>query len=347
MIKTPSFWNNRGLVSTALLPLSFIWRGLAALRNSVAKTSAASLPVICVGNITVGGTGKTPLVGLLYDALCDCGYRPAILTRGYGGSQISPLWVDGTIHDASACGDEPLMLAENRDVLVAHDRVAGANAIAGRGIHDVILMDDGMQNPFLHKDLKIGVFDGGVGIGNGRVVPAGPLREPPMAGVAALDIVIINGEDETGFGAAFAADIPVFSGTIEPDRTVIEALEHTPLLAFAGIGRPQRFFATLRRSGANLVHWLAFADHHPYSSSDLTKLQADALHYGAQLITTQKDWMRLPPDWRDKIAFLPVTMDLPDKDVIVSRIAACIDQKTGTVAITPRPTSAHESPDNG
>ena len=351
MIKTPSFWNNRGVASTALLPLTFVWQGLAALRGLIAKTSTVSLPVICIGNITVGGTGKTPLVGLLYDALIEHGHRPAILTRGYGGSETGPLWVDGTIHEASACGDEPLMLAENRDVLVSRDRAAGAQTIGNRGIHDVILMDDGMQNPFLEKNLKIGVFDGGVGVGNGRVVPSGPLREPKNAGIAALDIIIINGDDETNLKATLPADTPCYEGRIEPDQSVIESLADTSLLAFAGIGRPQRFFATLRRSGATLAHYLAFADHHPYSQSDLTKLQADALHYGAQLITTQKDWMRLPSDWRDKIAFLPVTMDLPEQDALVAHIIACIEEAAGTTDSAaelsqPKPTPIGQA-DNG
>lgn len=346
MIKTPSFWNNRGLASTALLPLSYVWQGLAVIRRRLAKNSRAALPVICIGNITVGGTGKTPVVGLLYDALCERGYHPAILSRGYGGSEAGPLWVDGAVHDAAACGDEPLMLAEGRDVLVSRDRANGANTIMARGLHDVILMDDGMQNPFLDKDLKIGVFDGGVGVGNGRLLPAGPLREPKGAGIAALDIIIINGDDETELGAILPAGKPVYTGQIEPDQTVIDNLEGAPLLAFAGIGRPQRFFATLRQSGANLVQWLAFADHHPYSASDLTKLQADALHYGAQLITTQKDWMRLPRDWRDKIAFLPVTMALPDSAAIIERIIACIEAKNGTKTTRPAGTTAQMNQGN-
>lgn len=351
MIKAPLFWNNRGLLSTALLPLSGVWRVLAVLRQRFAKTSRASLPVICIGNITVGGTGKTPLVGLLYDSLCERGHHPAILTRGYGGSEAGPLWVDSAVHDAAACGDEPLMLAESGDVLVSRDRAHGANIIAARGIHDVILMDDGMQNPFLEKDLKIGVFDGGVGVGNGRVLPAGPLREARSAGFAALDIVIINGDDETGLGAMVPTGKPVYAGHIEPDQSVIDDLGGSPVLAFAGIGRPQRFFATLRRSGANLVRWLAFADHHPYSASDLTKLQADALHYGAQLMTTKKDWMRLPRDWREKIAFLPITMALPDCDAITDHIIAVMDQKNGheldNQATNTSPVPQGNGPDNG
>ena len=328
MIKTPQFWNDRGVKSTAisfgLLPLSALWIGLSALRHAITKTSKADLPVICIGNITAGGTGKTPLVGLLYDELLAAGHNPAILTRGYGGSDAGPLWVDGTVHDATICGDEPLMLAEGRDVLVARDRVSGAYAIASRGIHDLILMDDGMQNPFLAKDIKIGVFDGEVGIGNGQIIPAGPLREAASSGIAQLDMVVINGDDETGLADMIPSGIPVFIGSIIPDQSVIDDFDGAPLLGFAGIARPQRFFATLRRTGANLVQWLAFADHHPFSQTDLTTLHHDAIHQGAQLITTKKDWVRLPSEWRDKVTFLPVTMELAQKDEIVGRIIATI-----------------------
>ena len=330
MIKTPKFWDNKGVASTLLLPLSGVWQALTEMRNALAHRSTTSLPVICIGNLSVGGTGRTPVVAYLYDWCLTAGLRPAILSRGYGGSAKLPLWVDPQIHDASLCGDEPLMLADGRDVMVSRDRVSGAAAITTRGIHDVILMDDGLQNPYLEKDLKVGVFDGAIGVGNGRVMPAGPLRVSLNRGLPGLDIALINGADETGLAALFPADLPVVSGTLQPNQSVIDDLGEVPLLGFAGIGRPERFFATVRRAGGNLVHALAFADHHLYSQHDLIRLQEDAGRFGAQLITTQKDWIRLPTEWREHITWLPVSVEVADDAVLKDTILAAIAAKRGT-----------------
>ncbi len=324
MIKTPTFWNKKGFISTLLMPLSALWSLTSAIRILFAKQSRAELPVICIGNLTVGGTGKTPTVAYIYDWCVEAGYTPAILSRGYGGNASKPLWVDPQMHDSSICGDEPLMLADGRDVLVARDRVIGANAISASRLHDLILMDDGLQNPFLEKDLKIGVFDGAVGIGNGRIMPAGPLRTSLKHGISDLDLALINGEDETGITQTILKELPLVHVALRPDRAVIDKFGDTPLLAFAGIGRPERFFDTVRQSGGNLVHWLAFADHHAYSQHDLTKLQEDACRLGAQLITTQKDWVRLPTDWRERISFLPVTVELDDDAGLTGAVTAVI-----------------------
>ena len=222
------------------------------------------------------------------------------------------------------CGDEPLMLAEGRDVMVARDRVAGATAISARGLHDLILMDDGLQNPFLEKDLKIGVFDGDVGIGNGRVIPAGPLRASLREGLGELDLALINGEDKTGLATTILQALPLVHATLQPDQAIIDELADVPLLAFAGIGRPERLFVTVRQSGGNLVHWLAFADHHAYSQHDLTKLQEDASRLGAMLITTQKDWVRLPIEWRERIRSIRVTVELDDDDRLTEAVSDAI-----------------------
>lgn len=324
MFTTPTFWNRKGITSTVLVPLSWVWRGLGRLRHLIARQQAAELPIICVGNLTAGGTGKTPIVGLIYDELSARGLRPAILSRGYGGKHAGPLWVDPAVHDSAVCGDEPLMLASDRHVLIGRDRVEGARAIAARRTHDVIIMDDGMQNPFLKKDIVIGVFDGTVGIGNGRVIPAGPLRVDFQQGVSQLDLAIINGVDEVDITSGLNGRMPVFTGNLQPDALTIDGLADTPVIAFAGIGRPNRFFTTLRKSGANIVQSHAFADHHPYSQADLAALQADATRLAAQLITTEKDWMRLPVAWRDQITYLPVIMNIAQiSDVIDQLVAGC------------------------
>ena len=326
MLRTPSFWAHRGGGAVALLPFTPLWRLGGALRKAMARPYRPDIPVVCVGNLTAGGTGKTPLVGWLVDRLHDRGWQPAILTRGYGGSVAGPIWVDPAKHDAALCGDEPLMLADGRPVMVARDRAAGARAIVSSGRHDIIVMDDGMQNPTLHRTVTIGVFDGGSGIGNGWLIPAGPLRTPFASGIAQLDLAVINGADDTGLEPRLANRLPVFGAALRPEAGVIEALAGSPLLAFAGIGRPARFFASIEAIGGQIARRLSFADHHPYSQQDLAQIQEDAQRHGAEMITTQKDWMRLPAEWRARVTMLPVTVDMACEteclDFIEHRVAA-------------------------
>ena len=329
MIKTPEFWTNRGPLSILLLPAACLWAGATVIRNMLAHEARAALPVICVGNFSAGGTGKTPVSAFLYDQLVIRSFKPALLIRGYGGTARQPLWVDHSLHSASEVGDEALMLAESRDVLVARDRVAGASAIAATGKHDVILMDDGLQHPYIAKDFSIGVFDGAIGVGNGWLLPAGPLRIGFKSGIKTIDAAIINGADNTNIAARLPNVMPLYYGHLTADQNMIDGLNDDPVLAFAGIGRPNRFFATLRHAGANLMHQLAFADHHPYSEADLTRLQEDAARLGAVLMTTKKDWVRLPAEWRERVGFLPVTLDFDDKDELLDKIVAIITEKKG------------------
>ena len=320
MIRTPEFWASRGPVAIALSPFSLLWAAGSCLQRLISKPGKAALPIICVGNLTAGGTGKTPVTAFIYDQLTKLGYRPAILMRGYGGNAEQPVWVDHSQNQANLCGDEAVMLAESRDVMVARDRLTGAAIIAASGSYDVILMDDGLQNPHIAKDFKIAIFDGSFGIGNGMLIPAGPMRIGFKTGIGDLDAVIINGPDITGIGAKLPPGLPQFSGKLRPDQCMIDSYDGAPLLGFAGIGRPKRFFETLVETGANLVHQLAFADHHPYSETDLVRLQEDASRYGAELITTHKDWVRLPVEWRNRVGFLPVTLDLDYADDLVAKI---------------------------
>ena len=328
MMKTPEHWSHRGPVAMALLPLTPVWWLAGHLRQRFATAYRASVPVICVGNLTAGGAGKTPLVAWLFDRLAARGWQPAILSRGHGGSVTTPLWVDPAEHDAAICGDEPLMLADGRDVLVSRDRARGARIIAERGLHDVILMDDGMQNPYLVHDLTIGVFDGAAGIGNGWLIPAGPLRTPLGEGISKIDLAVINGDDETRIASRLGQTMPVFTARLQADTTAIDELGDTPLLAFAGIGRPARFFKSLEAAGGNIQRRLSFADHHPYSQHDLAQIQEDAQRHGAAMITTKKDWMRLPSDWRAKVAMLPVSMEIDNEDQLITQVETCLRGET-------------------
>ena len=329
MIKTPEFWTTRGPLGVLLLPAACLWAGATFIRNMLAHEARVALPVICVGNFSAGGTGKTPFSAFLYDQLVTRSFKPALLIRGYGGKARQALWVDHSLHCAREVGDEALMLAESRDVLVASDRVAGASAIAANGKHDVILMDDGLQHPYIAKDFSIGVFDGAIGVGNGWLLPAGPLRISFKSGIKTIDAAIINGADDTNIAARLPDGMPLYYGNLTADQRMIDGLNDGPVLAFAGIGRPSKFFTTLRHAGANLVHQLAFADHHPYSEADLTRLQEDAARLGAVLMTTKKDWVRLPPEWRERVGFLPVTLGFDQKNELLDKIVAIIVEKRG------------------
>ena len=329
MITAPNFWTNRGLISTALLPLSLIWILAGQLRQILAKTEIADLPIICVGNILIGGSGKTPVTATLCRILKEQGYTPCILTRGYKGNRKGPLFADPALHTTDDIGDEAIMLAFSNDVCVCADRIKGAAFIAAQNKFDVIIMDDGMQNPWLHKDITLTVFDGGAGAGNRRLLPAGPLREPLNTGLAKADATILNGQDETGLSALLPNTLPQFRGKLYPDQKVAKVMGKRRFIAFAGIGRPKRFFETVTKTGADMVRTLSFADHHNYSEADLSRLQQEAWTNGADLITTHKDWVRLPPDWRARILVLPVTFRFSrnDKSALLKLITAVLPER--------------------
>ena len=292
---TPRFWQRRGLMAALLSPFSLIWLLLAWMRRVIATPFKAEMPVICIGNITSGGTGKTPLVAGLAEAACDQGWRPVILTRGHGGSATGPLHVDpGTA--AAIAGDEAVMLCRICPVVVSRDRAAGAKFITAEGLGDLIIMDDGMQNPGLIKDRLVMVFNGRSGLANGLIIPAGPLREPLRAGLERADAVAITSADETGLTGKINlidAGMPVanIERALNPDD--IKALTGKPVLAFAGIGDNEGFFDMLSAAGVHLVETRSFADHHAYDDQDIATLTAMAAAQHAVLVTTEKDKARL------------------------------------------------------
>ena len=259
------------------------------------------VPVICVGNLTVGGTGKSPTVIALLSDLQKRGYSPAVLSRGYGGTLEGPVRV-GPEHDAVAVGDEPVMLSAFAQVWVARDRLAGARAAVAEGA-DILVLDDGFQDPALAKDLSIVVVDTATGWGNGRLLPAGPLREPVEDGLARADLVLALGTaapPETG-------EVPVARATIEPLQTGMP-WAGLPVIAFAGIGRPQKVFDTLRGLGVDLRGAHAFGDHEPYPDAVLNRLLREAQQANARLVTTEKDVARLPAWFRPHVLPLPVRL---------------------------------------
>ncbi len=297
-LEPPEWWyladGARDWRARALTPVSAIWGRVAARRIEKSRPYRSRLPVICVGNFTGGGTGKTPLVMHLVEQLTARGERPVVLTRGYGARETGPLWVDAGRATARDVGDEPLLLAGVAPVMLARNRRKGADAIeaSGRDV-SVIVMDDGLQNAALAKDLSIAVIDGPRGIGNGLVMPAGPLRAPLAFQLALADAIVINGETVKLGADVSAFKGPVFNGHLEPTGDV-GWLKGARVTAYCGIGNPQRFFATLTAHGANVVERAAFPDHHAFSKADAERLEATALASKSCLVTTEKDWVRIP-----------------------------------------------------
>ena len=315
-IKTPHFWTELSWQSVILFPVSYIWRFGHYAQQKILNTKETEIPVICVGNLTVGGSGKTPVVITLCRFLSGIGKSTSILTRGFGGKEKGPIFVSTNLHQSWDVGDEPLMMAHSLDVCVSRNRPLGANHILDKKKYDCIVMDDGLQNPTLKKDLNIAVFDGKFGIGNGFLLPAGPMRQKLEVGIQNIDLVIFNGKDETGLGQKIPPHIPIFTGELQPDEEIVEKMKNRRVYGFAGIGNPSRFFKTLNNIGTDLVGEAHFADHHPYTDTDLTQLYEEAMQSGAELVTTQKDWMRLPTDWRDRVLTVPVRIHFSADDTI-------------------------------
>jgi tetraacyldisaccharide 4'-kinase len=314
VIRAPAFWDHGGWQATALAPAAWLWSAGAWLRTRTTPPQWAPLPVLCVGNVTVGGAGKTPTALACLALLAERYGADAIhaVTRGYGGGLPGPVRVDPERHTATEVGDEALLLARAAPTWVARNRIAGAQAAAVAGARLVVL-DDGYQNPTIAKDVSLLVVDGAAGFGNGRVLPAGPLRESVEAAVARADAVIVVGDDSYGVAkriGALRADVPVIAARIVPDPVVAIGLKDQRVVAFAGIGRPDKFFATLVACGADIVAKRSFPDHHRFAGAELAWLAGEAERSGARLVTTEKDWVRLDGEWRDKIAALPITLDI-------------------------------------
>ncbi|MGE3708216.1 MAG: tetraacyldisaccharide 4'-kinase [Hyphomicrobiaceae bacterium] len=327
----PSWWygTDRTAAARLLRPAARVWGWAAQRRVENAKPRRSSLPVICIGNFTAGGTGKTPLAIYVARALLAAGEHPAFLSRGYRGRHAGPRRVDPVLDSARDVGDEPLLLTAVAPTIISRDRAQGAALIeaeAGLAPPTVIVMDDGLQNPSLHKDLSIAVVDGRRGVGNGEVIPAGPLRAPLAFQLGLADVLLVNrprseAAGTNGIGALLRQRFqgPVLEAWVEPAGEP-QQFSGQRVLAFSGIANPERFFSLLRELGADVVDTVTYPDHHLFTAAEARHALARARELDARLVTTEKDLVRLPAgngalaDLRKAAHVLPVVLTMERRD---------------------------------
>ncbi|OAN78980.1 tetraacyldisaccharide 4'-kinase [Jannaschia sp. EhC01] len=327
-MRAPGFWHEpSGVLSGLLSPFGALYAAGTARRLRRGARASVGVPVICIGNINAGGTGKTPTAIAVAQKMSDRGVSAHAVTRGYGGELEGPIRVDERAHTANDVGDEALLLAAFLPTWVSADRLAGAQAAVAAGA-ECLILDDGFQNPALAYDLSVIVVDAWRGFGNGHVIPAGPLREPIDVGLGRADMVLSIGPDvaQQRFKKAWGARVtlPHLTGALEPLPTGLP-LDGLPVLAFAGIGHPEKFFQTLRSLGADLHATHALADHQPLSDTLMTRLLREAYQRGAQVVTTEKDAVRLSPEFRAQVMTVPVRLQVDDwspLDAALDRILA-------------------------
>jgi tetraacyldisaccharide 4'-kinase len=312
MMRDPEFWQKDGIAAKLLSPLSALWQAGTCVRGLTTTARHPGCPVFCVGNFTVGGAGKTPTAVALFELLSSLGRTPHFVSRGYGGSIRGPHRVDPISDTAAEVGDEPLLLANHGPAWISQDRAMGAEMARDKGANAIIL-DDGLQNPSLIKDCSFAVIDATYGIGNGRVMPAGPMREPLLTGLKKVRAIILIGTKTPAFITDLPASVPVLRAHIEPIND--SAFEGKKVIAFAGIGRPQKFYDSLANVGADIVATHDFSDHHPFTEAELAALSTEADQKNAGLVTTQKDLMRLPSHSRNGISSLDIRLvfEAPDQ----------------------------------
>ena len=309
-MKTPQFWHKKSLISYLLLPLSLFYL-FGHFVNFFRKTPfKINKPVICIGNLVAGGAGKTPVAIALGKILEELDIDFTYLSAGYGGDIKDFTLVNKSKHNSQNVGDEPLLLAEIASTFISRNRLLGAQKIALMPEKKLIIMDDGFQNPTIIKDFSILVIDGNYGFGNGFIIPAGSLREPARIGIKRADLVVIIGEDKFKIAQNFCMGKKVVKAkiiTVNADQFYKKSV-----IAFCGIGRPEKFFDSLEQSKINIITKFSYADHHQYEAVEIEKMMNLAKENKAKLITTKKDWVRLKPVHQNQIEYLDIKVELDD-----------------------------------
>mgnify|MGYP000343660883 CR=1 FL=1 len=314
MIKTPKFWTKKNVISISLLPLSFIYFLGFFLKDLFTKTHKISKPVICVGNLIAGGSGKTPTAIAIGEILHEMGVSFAFLSRGYMADESKFLMLRSEDNNkAQQVGDEPLLLVETATTFVSKDRLFGAKQIEAMNGYSAIVLDDGMQNNSLHRDLTIMVVDGKIGFGNDFLIPAGPKREPLFLGLKKVDFIVVIGKASCDLLSKFQDKKVIQANLIAKN---IEVFENKKLLAFCGLAYPEKFFNFLKQKGLDVIEEKSFADHYNYEASDLKELCQKAEENKYSLITTKKDWIKFPKNFQDKISYLDVSLKLENKELV-------------------------------
>ena len=326
MLKTPNFWFKKdSFLITILYPLSKLYIFFSKLRHQKTKAVSLKTPLICVGNATVGGAGKTPTSIAIAKLLKNLNLKPGFLTRGYGGETKGPFRVNALYHTAKQMGDESLILAQHTPTYVAKDRAKGGQKMDGLNL-DALIMDDGYQNPSLKKDISFLVIDGQTGFGNDHVFPAGPLREPVEDAVERADALVIIGSPSDNVSKVLSTtSVPIFPATVKslfPENIDKE----TKLIAFSGIAFPDKFFNSLKDNGYHLLKKIPFADHHFYTEKDFSNLREKARSVGAKLITTEKDYVRLTKAQKKYVSYVPIELCWKNKKEITTFLKAKIKE---------------------
>lgn len=314
MLKTPKFWTKKNLASYSLLPLSLIYFLGFYLVKFFTKTVKISKPVICVGNLIAGGSGKTPTAIAIGKVLNEMSADFAFLSRGYmnDGSKFLMLRKFDN-HRAEQVGDEPMLLMETATTFVSKNRLFGAKQIDAMNKFKMIVLDDGMQNNSLHRDLTIMVVDGKIGFGNNFLIPAGPMREPLFAGLKKVDFVVLVGEAKKGLLKKLDGKTVVKANIIPLNLAEFSGKK---LIAFCGLAYPQKFFSLLEKNGLEVIETYGFADHYIYKGSEIENLYKIAVEKNAVLVTTKKDWVKFSPALQEKVSYLDIELEFEDKELV-------------------------------
>ena len=314
-MRAPEFWKKDDrTLSRALMPLAWCYSLGGRLRRSIVRPVKAAVPLLCIGNFVAGGAGKTPVVLSLGKYLIGHGRKVHFLSRGYGGRVAGPFRIDLDAHSAAEVGDEALLLAAVAPTWISRNRPDGVR-VAGEGA-DVIIMDDGFQNPTVEKDISLLVIDGRYGFGNGRVIPAGPLRETIAQAAGRANALVLIGPDKAhamSHPALWKTPLPILKASVKTGPEAEELMDK-PVVAFAGIGNPEKFFLTLRDLGCKVKAAHPYADHHLYSEVEIKRLKEEADNAEAQLVTTEKDAMRLSKEALAGVLVLPISLEWADEE---------------------------------